>query len=162
MDFHAPLENSHDLMSFKDDKGGFAFSCSDGKICINASTWSTRLSQIGKMTGEILIVTNQLPNVDYIVRILSKRPRGIRLICNSNAKAQALDLKSRLPSICVATHERSNAKLALIAPDTVWQSSADFGEVKQINSTVGLHSSIVHDRIVDEVFEPLWEEADEL
>ncbi|WP_223527837.1 hypothetical protein [Pseudomonas sp. GL-R-19] len=47
-------------MAFSDDSGGFAFSCTDAKISIGASTWATRLSQINKATGEILILTRGL------------------------------------------------------------------------------------------------------
>lgn len=44
-------------MAFSDDNGGFAFACSDAKMSIGASTWATRLSQLGSATGEILILT---------------------------------------------------------------------------------------------------------
>ncbi len=149
-------------MSFKDDNGGFAFSCSDGKICINASTWSTRLSQIGRYGGRIRIITHGLPNLHYIGGIFSKRPTDIYVICNEDAKEAAIELKSNFPQIRIATNPKVNAKLVLVEADTVWVSSADFGHSVMDNSTVGLHSKETHDRIVDEVFEPTWNESTEI
>ncbi|WP_411846037.1 hypothetical protein AAFN60_21300 [Roseibacillus persicicus] len=149
-------------MSFSDDNGGFAFSCDDGKICINASTWSTRLSQIGRFGARIRIVTHGLPDPDYIGGILAKRPKDIFIICNEDAAEEAKQLKTSFPGIRIATNSKSNAKLVLVAPETVWASSADFGYSKLENSTVGLHSKEVHDRIVAEVFEPMWGRSDEI
>jgi hypothetical protein len=58
----------------------------------------------------------------------------------------------------------ANAKIVLIAPDKVWVSCADFGKTpkKQRDSTIGLHSQDIHDRIVLDVFEKMWNDADEI
>uniref|UniRef100_UPI00140549D0 hypothetical protein n=1 Tax=unclassified Variovorax TaxID=663243 RepID=UPI00140549D0 len=47
-------------MNFSTDGGGFAFSCDDLKLSIDASTWATRLSQLGRMTGNIYIAAGLL------------------------------------------------------------------------------------------------------
>ena len=81
-------------MAFSDDSGGFAFSCTDAKMSIGASTWATRLSQISKATGEILILTRGLPDIDYITKILDKRPRDIWIVAHADSTAGAKALKA--------------------------------------------------------------------
>ena len=149
-------------MVFKDDNGGFAFSCDDAKMCINASTWSTRLSQIAKMDGGIRIATRNIVDLDYVCGILGKRPHDIYLICHLESQDVAAQLKERLPNIRVAINDKCNVKMALIAPQTVWISSSDFGKSKLDNSTVGLHSVGAHDRIVGEVFDKMWNSSVEI
>lgn len=59
-------------MAFTDDDGGFAFSCDDAKFSVCASTWNTRLSQLGKIQRSLCIMTHYLPNPEYIARIIAK------------------------------------------------------------------------------------------
>src|SRR5438876_43812 len=121
-------------MAFSDDGGGFAFSCDDAKMSICASTWNTRLSQIARVTGPIFIMTGLLPDTEYISKIIEKRPRDIFIIANSAAHHEAALLKAKFPSIRIALHSNNNAKVVLVAPDTIWVSSSDFGKTKQIES----------------------------
>lgn len=65
----------------------------DAKFSISASTWNTRLSQLGKTQGELLILPRMLPDTDYLERILGKRPTGIRLVANEDARTDAEHLK---------------------------------------------------------------------
>lgn len=106
-------------MAFSDDGGGFAFSCDDAKMSICASTWSTRLSQIARVAGPILIMTGLLPDTEYISQIIGKRPRDIFIIANSTARPDAELLKIKFPSIRIALHSNNNAKVVLVSPDTV-------------------------------------------
>jgi len=62
-------------MVFSDDSRGFAFSCEDAKMSICASTWNTRLSQIARVIGPILIMTGSLPDPEYISQTLGKCER---------------------------------------------------------------------------------------
>jgi len=149
-------------MSFNDDGGGFSFSCDDGKMSICASTWNTRLSQIGRIEGPICIMTGALIDVDYISQIIQKRPNNIFIIANTDARDQAIFLKSKFPSIRITLHSNNNAKVVLIAPDTVWVSSSDFGKTKKIESAVGLHSSIVYQKTLDMLFNKIWIESKEI
>lgn len=98
-------------MTFKDDHGGFAFSCSDGKFCICASTWGTRLSQLGKVVGPVRIITELLPDTDYIKNIISKRPSDIFIIANISARENAKIIKEAFPSVRIALHQNINAKV---------------------------------------------------
>ena len=149
-------------MIFRDDSGGFAFSCEDAKISVCTSTWNKRLSQIARVVGPILIMTGSLPDPEYISRTLGKRPRDIFIIANADAQKEARALKQRFPDVRVALHHNNNAKVVLVAPDTVWVSSADFGKTTRIESTVGLHSSAVFNKTRESLFSWIWAEATEI
>jgi hypothetical protein len=149
-------------MTFKDDGGGFAFSCSDAKFSICASTWNTRLSQLGKLVGPVRIMTGLLPDTEYIAQILSKRPSEVFIIANSNARDNADILKKKFPNIRIALHPNINAKVVFVSPETVWLSSSDFGKTKQVESAIGLHSVEVHDRAIRDLFTKEWEKSIEL
>jgi hypothetical protein len=149
-------------VAFSDDNGGFSFSCDDAKFSIGASTWNTRLSQIGKILGTIRIMTNLLPNPDYISKIISKRPNNILIIANYEAREDAQKIKNQFPNVRIALHPKMNAKVVFIEPETVWISSSDFGETKMIESAIGLHSVRVHDRAIAELFKAEWEKSVEL
>ena len=149
-------------MAFHNDSRGFVFSCEDAKMSISASTWNTRLSQIARVVGPILIMTGSLPDPAYIARTLGKRPRDIFIIAHARARREALMLKLRFPEVRIALHRSNNAKIVLVPPDTVWVSSADFGRTTQIESAVGLHSDAVFAKIRETVFKKIWAEAIEV
>lgn len=149
-------------MAFSDDGGGFSFSCDDAKMSICASTWNTRLSQIARVAGPILIMTGLLPDVEYISQIIGKRPRDIFIIANSAAHSEAVQLKTKFPSIRIVLHGNNNAKVVLISPDTVWVSSSDFGKTKQIEAAVGLHSSSLYEKTQTLLFNKIWSESHEV
>lgn len=149
-------------MAFSDDNGGFAFSCRDAKMSICASTWSTRLSQIGRIIGPISIMTGSLPDPGYIGQILEKRPRDIWIVANSSAHTEAKQLKQRFPFLRIALHRDNNAKIVLVAPETVWVSSSDFGRTNKIESAVGLHSNDAYQKALDHLFKKFWKEATEI
>lgn len=149
-------------MAFSDDNGGFAFACDDAKMSICASTWNTRLSQIGRVTGPIFVMTGLLPDTAYISQIIGKRPSDIFIIANSAAQASAQSLKRSFPNIRIVLHPKNNAKVVLVAPDTVWVSSSDFGKSDQIESAVGLHSEALYKRTLDALFNKIWTESQEI
>ncbi|WP_395055603.1 hypothetical protein [Polaromonas sp.] len=149
-------------MAFSDDSGGFAFACEDAKISICASTWSTRLSQLGLVQGPVFVMTGALPGHDYISRIIGKRPQNIFIIANSNAELEAKALKLKFPTVRIVLHKNNNAKVVLVSPATVWVSSSDFGETRQIQSAVGIHSASVYNRTLDTLFRRVWDEGTEV
>lgn len=149
-------------MVFSNDSRGFAFSCEDAKMSICPCTWNTRLAQIARVIGPILIMTGALPDSEYIAQTLGKRPRDIFIIANASAQNEAKTLKRRFPDVRIALHLNSNAKVVLVAPDTVWVSSADFGRTTQIESAVGLHSISVFKKTQESFFNKVWAEATEI
>jgi len=149
-------------MAFSDDNGGFAFLCEDAKFSVCASTWNTRLSQLGKIHGSLYIMTHHLPNPDYIAKIISKRPHNIFIIANIDARENAQLIKSKFPLVRIALHPNINAKVVLVAPETVWVASSDFGETKMLESAIGLHSVAVHNRAVESFFNTEWAKSIEL
>lgn len=149
-------------MAFSDDSGGFAFACDDAKFSVCASTWNTRLSQLGKIQGSLCIMTHHLPNPEYISRIISKRPQNIFIIANEDSRENALLIKKQFPSVRIALHPKNNAKVVLVAPETVWVASSDFGETKLVESAIGLHSVEVHNRALENLFNAEWAKSVEL
>lgn len=149
-------------MAFNDDNGGFMFACDDAKMSICASTWNSRLSQIGRATGPIFVMTGLLPDPDYISQIIGKRPRDFFIIANSDAEADARYLKRRYPNIRIVLHSKTNAKVVLVAPGTVWVSSSDFGKSDQIESAVGMHSDVLYRKTLDKLFNRVWAESREV
>lgn len=149
-------------MAFKTDNGGFKFECQDAKMSFNASTWSMRLSQLAKVKGRVSILTSELPDPAYVIEVLSKRPRDIYIVTHVNARAAAEHIKLTLPEVRIALHHDLGAKALMIAPETVWIMSADFGKKHRIDSGVGFHSSEIYERTVSELFERAWREAMEI
>ena len=140
-------------MGFNTDCGGVALTA-DIKVSNKATTWNTRLSQIGRTDVEIIIVSFSLGDMDYIEKILSKRPNGrnITLICSTNYYRNAQILKKHLPEMRVFVHPKAHAKLVLYAPETVWISSENIGhKVKSFDATVGIKDRRVYDHYHSQV-----------
>ncbi|WP_313294747.1 hypothetical protein [Pseudomonas sp.] len=149
-------------MAFSDDNGGFAFMCSDAKMSIGSSTWASRLSQLSKATGEILILTHGLPDIDYITRILDKRPHNVWIAAHTESLKEASALKTARPWLRIALHPHIGAKSVLVAPDTVWLSSNDFGLGGKLESAVGFHSAALYSQTREKLFARAWREAQEI
>ncbi|WP_455922638.1 hypothetical protein [Pseudomonas putida] len=149
-------------MLFSDDGGGFRFACTDAKMSIGASTWASRLSQLGKVSGEILILTHSLTEIDYITRILDKRPRDIWIVAHVSAEPEARVLKAGRPWLRIALHREIGAKAVLVAPETVWMSSSDFGKAGKLESAVGFHSAELYAKTRSQLFAKAWEQAFEI
>lgn len=145
-------------MAFSTDNGGFAFSCGDAKLQVGGSTWGTRLSQLGKQSGIVRIVTYSLPRLDYIAQQFERRPKDIFLIAHREFRERAEEVKQRFPMIEVATAPDIHSKVLLIEPSTVMISSANFGSSRWHETTVSFHSREAHDYYVG-VFEQLWAKA---
>lgn len=146
-------------MQFKTDGGGFAFSNADSKLVLGSATWSTHLSQLGKVTGPLFVMTRLLPNVDYIAEIVGKRPRAISILAHAEASDNARLLKLLFPQIEIALHRRNNAKMVLVAPQTVWISTSDFGKSGEIETGIGIHSPEVFQEAKEKLFDRAWAEA---
>lgn len=125
-------------MTFSDDSCGFRFACADAKMSIGASTWASRLSQLGKASEEIPILTHSLSDIDYITNILDKRPIDIWILAHVSAEREARVMKAKLPRLGIALRREIGAKAVLVAPETVWISSSDFGKAGKLESAVVL------------------------
>ena len=148
--------------TFKTDRGGFAFACDDIKLGVDVSSWKKHLTQLRRQSGIVRVVTNLLPDLEYISGIIEKHPENFFLIANTAARAEAEFLKSRFPAIRISLHDKSNAKLVLIAPRTVWMCTNDFGKSPLLESSVGFHSVRLHDHLASESFTRLWDASEEL
>lgn len=149
-------------LPFKTDAGGLAFKCSDIKLSTSVSTWGTRISQLARMDGLARIITYSLPNVDYVRTQLGRRRENIWLIANALFEREARALKHEFPAIRIRVAPNAHSKVLLVAPQTIWISSANFGDSGWHDTTIGLHSAQAHDWYVENMFNPLWSAAREL
>ena len=140
-------------MAFKTDCGGTAMTANI-KLSNKATTWNTRLSQIGRHNEPVTIVTFSLCEFEYISMILSKRDHGagITLICNSKYEANAYVMKKAFPEAKIYVNPHAHAKLALVAPETVWVSTENMGRKRNsFDATVGIHSKEAYDHYYTQV-----------
>ena len=141
-------------MSFNTDNGGLAVKVTE-KIKVSssesASTWNTRLSQIAYQSGEIFICTYSLPDLNYITRILDKRSTGITVLANSKFVDKAKELKKLYPNLNIKLAPDTHAKIVLVPPNTVWLSSANFGQSRWFENTIGIKNEKVYEFYINEI-----------
>jgi len=128
-------------MAFKTDCGGTALTANI-KVSNKATTWNTRLSQIGRHDKAVTIVTFSLCDFEYISKIVSKRKNGagITIVCNSKYEPNAWLLKRAFPELKMYVSPYAHAKLALIEPEIVWVSSENLGHKSStFDASVGIH-----------------------
>lgn len=148
------------IMGFSSDNGGIAISINDAKLikANAASTWNTRLSQIGTPNlrdKKVIICTYSLPNLAYSKRIFDKRSSNVTLIVNEAFKDKAEELQNCYPDLVVRVKKDVHAKMVLIEPKTVWLSSANFGESDWFEQTIGLHSEEAYQFYLNQIEEYL-------
>jgi hypothetical protein len=144
-------------MAYKTDNHGFAFKCGDIKITGATSSWGMKLSQLYKQEGIVRIITYSLPDLAYVKKQFERRPQDIFLIAHTKFQGRAQQIKRHLPSIHIAVHREVHSKVLLIEPQTVYISSANFGDSKWHETSIGLHSQEAHDWYVTNQFTPLWD-----
>jgi hypothetical protein len=88
----------------------------------------------------VYIVTYSLPDLSYCETQLGRRPHDILLICHAKFTHKAMTLQERFPDIHVRVHLEVHGKLLLIAPDTVYLGSTNFGDSGWEEFTVGIRS----------------------
>ena len=145
-------------MSFRTDAGGFALKLNDVKLMAAESSWATRMSQIGKCPGGIIICTYSLPDVEYIMKILDKHPDNVVLVLHEKFRRSADLLKARYRGLHVYLRPDVHAKLVLIEPETVWLSSANFGRSGWFEQTIGIHDRRAFEFYFDQIESYLFEE----
>lgn len=130
---------------FRTDNGGKAIRIDDAKLITTqmASTWNTRLSQIGTNNlkdKKVIICTYSLPDLEYSEQIFDKRSKNVILVANEKFKVKADELKAKYPDLTIHLKEDIHAKIVLVEPETVWLSSANFGKSGWFEHTIGIHS----------------------
>lgn len=161
-------------MKFTTDNGGFAASCNDIKIFYFGSTWATKLSQLAKTSGKLIIMTHGFKSRinkylteeiadknSYICNIFNKRPNDIYIICNSDDIQEARIIKQLYPNIMIKHHPKINSNIALLEPRTVFFSSNSFGYSDYDDFGVGFHSTEIHDKL-RAIFREHWIKAVEI
>ena len=135
---------------FQTDAGGLALALNDVKLMTTetASSWNTRLSQIARMKGKVIICTYSLPNLKYMEKIFDKRSWDVVLIANDKPKDnewKVQELQERYPDMEIYLKPDIHAKIILIEPKTVWLSSANFGRSGWFENTIGIHDKEAYD-----------------
>lgn len=157
-------------MGWKNDGHGLVFKSNELKLYKRTHTWGMKLSQLDRQTGTVRIVTFRLPGShlpgDYYAEQIQRRPHDMFVLIGtgdrSDELAKARALKQRFPTVRVAVHSKLHVKAVSIAPKTLYVGSANFGDSNWADITLGVRSVEAHDYFVNETFDPLWNEANEL
>ena len=140
-------------MAFKTDCGGIAMTANI-KLSNAATTWNTRLSQIGRHDHLVTLVSFSLCDFTYLSKIISKRDAGtgIRIICGDKYEWNAIQLKRLFPDLKIYISPHAHAKLALIEPSTVWVSSENLGHVRDsFDASIGIHSEEAYNHYLAQI-----------
>lgn len=147
-------------MTWNSDVHGQVFKAKEIKLYKDgAHTWAMKLSQLAKQSGRVRIVTYSLPDIDYAKKQIGRRPRDLFIVCHEKFKDQAEQLKRAFPDVQIAVNERVHSKVCLIAPETVYIGSANFGLSRYHETEVGIRSEEAHDWYVENSFNPLWDSS---
>ena len=133
---------------FSTDNGGIALKINDAKLSAirSGSTWNTRLSQIEKIKGKIVICTDELCDFKYLRKIFDKRSENIHIVVPDKCEAIARELYASYPKLNFYLASKINCTFVLIEPETVWLSSASFGLTNGThNFTIGIHNKEAYD-----------------
>ncbi len=157
-------------MGWRNDGHGLVFGSSELKLYKRTHTWGMKLSQLDRQTGTVRIVTFRLPGSrttdDYYITQIKRRPHNMFVLIGTGGRsdelAKAKALKTRFPNVRVAVHSKLHVKAVSVAPKTLYVGSANFGDSNWADITLGIRSAEAHDYFVNETFNPLWEEANEL
>jgi len=150
-------------MPWANDAHGLVFKCSELKLYRNGGhTWAMKLSQLAKQKGTVRIVTYSLPDLDYAIKQLSRRPHSIYVVCHSKFISRAREIKTALPDIRIRTCNDVHSKVYLIEPKTIYVGSANFGNSHWHETIIGVRSKKAHDWYVTNSFEPLWNRCREV
>jgi PLD-like domain len=106
----------------------------------------------------VYIVTYSLPDLSYCETQLGRRPHDILLICHAKFTHKAMTLQERFPDIHVRVHLEVHGKLLLIAPDTVYLGSTNFGDSGWEEFTVGIRS-VEAVQFYEQSFGVLWAQS---
>ncbi len=144
------------MSTFETDNGGVAVSIMDAKILTSetASTWNTRLSQIGTTNlkdKRVIICTYSLPDLEYSKQIFDKRSKNVMLIVNEKFSDKAEELRKLYPDLEIYLRADVHAKIVLVEPRTVWLSSANFGKSNWFEQTIGIHSEEVYNFYLEQI-----------
>lgn len=155
--------NLREFMSWANDAHGLVFKSSEIKLYRNGGhTWKMKLSQIGKQTGSVYIITYSLPEIEYVQDCIAKRPSDIHIVCHSKFMERATTIKRLYPNVSVYLNAEVHSKVCLIAPSTVYIGSANFGVSHWHETIVGIRSKEALDWYLENSFFPLLNESEKL
>ena len=112
---------------WENDSHGLVFKSSEVKLYGATHTWAMKLSQLNRQHGSVRIITYSLPAIAYIEAQFLRRPYDIWIVCHSAFHDRAQAFKIDFPGFHVATRNDVHSKVVLIEEQTLYISSANFG-----------------------------------
>lgn len=152
------------MKRYNTDNGGLATGCDDIKLFMPTSTWATKLSQLAKQKGKLIIMTygfreNELGDTgeqngqvsSYISNILDKHPENVYIICNSANIKEAEKIKKAYPRIRIWHNKKIHSNIALVEPSIAIFSGSEFGYSPYDEYGVGFHSEKIYNHMLEEM-----------
>lgn len=150
-------------MGWENDQHGLLLKAKELKLYRDGNhTWAMKLSQLHRQKGEVFIITYSLPDMDYIEVQFARRPEQIQIICHSRFIKRAIQVKRRFPDIQIAVSDSVHSKVLIIAPETLYVSSANFGHSGWHETTMGIRSIEAAAWYIENSFRPLWDQSAEV
>lgn len=147
-------------MGWRNDSFGLLFRSSELKLYHTSHhSWAMKFMNFDKHDRYVYIITHQLTYMRAITGLIGKRPWNIFIICNTVASISARELAEQFPDIQVRCHREVNSRVCIIAPDTLYIGSYDFGYTRQHETVIGVRSSDACGFYLEKSFNPLWAEA---
>lgn len=142
-------------MSWKTDGHGLAVSGAKLKIYESIGhSWAMKLTPVLTRTDrKVLIATYSITTSKMIVDLLSKRSKGVHIICHEMFRDAAIQLKGMFPDLNIATHSENHAKMVLVEDKTVYLGSCNFVSTGWHDTVVGIKSKTVYD-----FYQEVWKE----
>lgn len=153
-------------MAFKTDHGGYAANA-DVKVCLDGTpTWATKLSQLGRSPnyGHVFIVTTDLPDLDYAVKVLSKNPRVVNLYAPESCETQLRELRKRLPELGCFAAKNVPLDIALLEHYVSWVASGPLAPKEYAYGvfSIGIHDCGVRAYLLGELEKTVFARAKEI
>ena len=140
-----------DDKEFNADGGGVEIPNVKLKALTGGSSWNTRLSQIAHVKGNITICTYSLPDINYLSRIFCKRQEDVKILVNKKFESRAREMMLKFPKLEIYLKDDVHAKLVLLAPETVYIGSDNFGDSGWFEATVRIKSPYVYRHYIEQI-----------
>lgn len=133
------------------------------RCSVDAFPWKGVLDLAASRPRPIHILTFNLPALSWFAEQFPRLSmEHVSIIAEREFAERAAQLARAYPKLFIATAPKLHSKVALVAPDRVYISSANLGSMGQHETTVELSSRVMHDWYLETVWGPLWEESEKI
>lgn len=125
--------------------------------------WRSVLHLATDRPRPVHLLTYNLPALAWFAEQFPRLSmQQVSIIADAEFRAKAEQLQHAYSALRIATHPKLHSKVALVAPDRVYVSSANLGSIGQHETTLEVQSRVLHDWYLETVWEPLWRESEEV